>query len=285
MKVPDTNHKDYRSIMAYIDGTLSEKDRVRFESRLASSSDLKNAILEQKRLKAALRALPIKKAPRDFMLSPEMIRQHKAVTPMFPAFRFAAVIAAILLVVLFTGERYILPAIQSARITESSESVMVNEIYAPMAKDAAESPVIITWNDTSAQTNVYGVGGSVVGMGGGADLLSPEQTTILSSEEPSRKEQPEVSIQSEPISEPVLEPEPESVLSAEPEAESEITASEPLILGINQDEAGQVISQSIPEAGVPQPWLGLTLIYWAEIGLGALALVLGITAILLRRRV
>lgn len=60
---------------------------------------------------------------------------------------------------------------------------------------------------------------------------------------------------------------------------------EALILGLNTEEGGQVISQSVDSgAQVETQRLALTPIQWVEIGLGALALGLGITALVLRRK-
>ncbi len=258
MSARNINPKDFNRLMAYLDGALSTKERARFERQLAASEDLKRTMLEQKRLKAALRALPIKKAPRDFMLTPEMVKQRKSVSPMFPAFRLASMIATVLLVVVFAGEYLLAPALQSARSkTAATEAAAVKM---PMASSEATEEPLIFWNAQPATK----------GMGGGADTMAGKESLALPEAAPPPVENSEEEVSTDQVEATPVEP-------------SDID-QEALILGLNTEEGGQVISQSVDSAQVETQRLALTPIQWVKIGLGALALGLGITALVLRRK-
>lgn len=285
------SQKDFNRLMAYMDGSLSKKDRVRFENKLETSVELKQALLQQKRLKAALRSLPVKNAPRDYMLTPDMVKIHNKVSPMFPVFRFASAAAAIMLMLVFAGQYLLGPQLFMARQPAPNQEMMLAE--APDMEYSKEAPVetpLILWGDQSASS--YGVGGALgmggaVGMGGGIDPLSPEEAAKLAGEEQTvealempvmQESEPEAESQIFTMEEPAAEA-PE-MLAARPDSASAV----PLILGVNEEEGGEVVAQSSPSELLIQTEHKLSTLNWIEIALGFLALGTGVVAFILRRK-
>lgn len=256
--------KDLLRLTAYLDDALSEKERTHFESRLASSSELQQALQDHKRLKIALRALPAHKAPRNFTLKPEMLPVRKTISPLFPAFRLAAVVAAILLAVIFTGNRLLNLSPATPMMASMSEDAAMQE--ESMGKTIEEQPQIITWGAQSPIQGMGGGGGGVYGIGGGAE-------TAPLKAEPQNAE-PDMVME---------EPVPAQGLDEDRSYES-ITAheeAEPLILGINLEQAGEVLdpqTSSHAESALPTR----SPIQWVQTGLGVLTLVLLAVALWLR---
>ncbi|HHS97901.1 MAG TPA: hypothetical protein ENK08_08390 [Chloroflexi bacterium] len=60
-------------LSAYLDGELNPKERARLEARLAADPDLRERLEELRRTIALVRGLPRVKAPRNFLLTPEMV--------------------------------------------------------------------------------------------------------------------------------------------------------------------------------------------------------------------
>lgn len=256
MKRCGISFKDMSRLSAYIDGYLSEKERYRFEARLAGSKELQLALIKQKRLKAALRALPVKPAPRDFTLSPEMVAQRKAQLNLMLPFRFAATAASLLLIAVFAGELLLgslFPAPQASLMV--SEAVLSDE-----AAVVADEPMIIFWNNPAE------------GKAGGEEAMGVSDGQAETIIEAAPQEVGRV---------------PESEENATPTAEEPLGAVSPeaeiLILGLRPQEGGEVISQSGSQ-DLSSKMIDLPLIRWVEIGLGVLVLGLGITAIILRSK-
>ena len=247
--------RDMNRLSAYLDDALSDKERARFDMHLAQSKEMQLALANQKRLKAALRALPVKKAPRDFMLTEEMVRLRKPRTSLFPAFRLASAVAAVLLIAVFAGEFLLRGMFSGNTLTAAPKEMAV----ASESDSIEGEPMIIFWGSNEA----LGMGGGAEGGMGGASIA------------------PETSMLVPPVEEPAIrEQEPETtqddlVMKAAGEA------LEPTILGLRLEEGGQVISSSSDETMKEPSRFALPLIRWLEIGLGALALGLGITTFIL----
>ncbi|MFH1446518.1 MAG: hypothetical protein ABIG43_03795 [Chloroflexota bacterium] len=267
--------KDMSRLSAYIDGCLSDKERDKFEVRLAGSKELQHALIKQKRLKAALRALPVKPAPRNFTLNPEMVAQRKSQPKLMLTFRFASAAAALLLIAVFAGELLLgslFPSPQASMM--ASEAALSDE-----AAVVADEPMIIFWNSTAEGK---GGGEEAIGIGGGlAETMieaAPEEIGRVPESEESAippVEEPLIAVIQEEAS---LESDTAPGLIS-PEADPEI-----LILGLRPEEGGDVISQSGSGQDVSSKMINLSPIRWIEIGLGVLALGLGITAIVLRSK-
>ncbi|MCJ7694853.1 MAG: hypothetical protein MUO40_05440, partial [Anaerolineaceae bacterium] len=141
--------KETLEIIAYIDGSLSGKRKESFEALLASSAELSQEVLNQKRMRAALRALPKKKAPRSFMLSPEMVTLRKPKFRFAPAFSLASAGVTLLLLAVFAGEFLLGHRPQVAPMESAALEMEVYDEVVPA------EPVLIFWDAIPA------------GMGGG----------------------------------------------------------------------------------------------------------------------
>lgn len=98
-------------LSAYIDGALSAQERAQLEARLAQDADLRARLESLQRTVTLIRALPPVPAPRNFLLTPEMVRPPApAIRPPAPAARrlapaltFATAVSGLLCVILLVG--------------------------------------------------------------------------------------------------------------------------------------------------------------------------------------
>lgn len=98
-------------LSAYIDGALSLQERARLEARLAQDADLRARLESLQRTVALVRGLPPVPAPRNFLLTPAMVRPPApAAHPsaprarrLAPALTFATVVSGLLCIILLVG--------------------------------------------------------------------------------------------------------------------------------------------------------------------------------------
>ncbi len=99
--------KDWEAISAYLDGQLSQYDRLGLENRFQTEKDLNAACTELRIIRKLLHSQPKIEAPKNFLLTPEMVRiksgGHRTPSA-FPALRMAAILATVLFVVVFLGD-------------------------------------------------------------------------------------------------------------------------------------------------------------------------------------
>ena len=113
-------------LSAYLDGELSGREREQFERQLQNDDALQHRYEELKRTRVMLRSMPPLRAPRNFLLTPEMVGQKEKFSRAFPILRFASAFAAFLLVLLFLGDFFVIPSpvlapMRSVQIIESVE--------------------------------------------------------------------------------------------------------------------------------------------------------------------
>ncbi len=90
---------------AYLDKRLSAEEKNFFERHIASCANCHAQLETTRSMVAALRAMPVVKAPRSFVLPREMAKQpRRSFLTLYPALRLATVIAAMAFVVLFAGD-------------------------------------------------------------------------------------------------------------------------------------------------------------------------------------
>ncbi|HSD83020.1 MAG TPA: zf-HC2 domain-containing protein [Anaerolineae bacterium] len=142
---------------AYLDKRLSAEEKNFFERHIASCTDCRAQLESTRSMVAALKALPLVRAPRSFVLPREMAKQPKrSFLTLYPALRLATVIAAMAFAILFAGDLLIsrtgggatpqqsLPAAaQPPAIMQASETARQ---VAPTAEPAA----VETANDAAA---------------------------------------------------------------------------------------------------------------------------------------
>lgn len=91
------NRRDLELLSSYLDGQLKPSDSARLESRLSSDPNLRAVLEDLRATRGLLRQLPMRKAPRDFRLTPKMVRKNPPLPPAYPAFRFVTALATLLL--------------------------------------------------------------------------------------------------------------------------------------------------------------------------------------------
>jgi len=88
--------RDVEQLSAYLDGQLSQADSARLESRIKSDPELQSVYDGLRQSRALLRRLPMRRAPRNFRLTPNMAGVKPPLPRSFPFFRLASALASIL---------------------------------------------------------------------------------------------------------------------------------------------------------------------------------------------
>src|SRR5258707_2992808 len=93
--------QDIELLSSYLDGQLSPSDSARLELRLKSDPELASALDDLRAARAILRKLPMRKAPRNFVLSRKMVGAKPPLPRTYSFFRFSTALATALLVFTF----------------------------------------------------------------------------------------------------------------------------------------------------------------------------------------
>jgi anti-sigma factor RsiW len=91
------NRRDLELLSSYLDGQLKPSDSARLESRLSTDPNLRAVLDDLRAARGLLRQLPIRKAPRNFRLTPRMVGKNPPLPRAYPAFRFVTALATMLL--------------------------------------------------------------------------------------------------------------------------------------------------------------------------------------------
>lgn len=163
--------KDWQALSAYLDGQLSQQEQARLEKRLGENPVLQTGLAELRQTRTILRGLPKRKAPRNFYLSPAMVKP-RPVPLAAPALGFASAFSAFLFLLVLAGQVFLrsAPAASTSMIRITQQ---VEKAAAPQAVQAL--PEIITWGTPTplgySANSVPGYGGGGIpaeGIGGGA---------------------------------------------------------------------------------------------------------------------
>src|SRR5688572_2490180 len=102
------NRRDIELLSSYLDGQLKPSDSARLEARLASDPDLRAVLDDLRAARGLLRQLPMRKAPRNFTLTPKMVGKNPPLPRSYSAFRFVTALASLML--FFTlGLNFVVP--------------------------------------------------------------------------------------------------------------------------------------------------------------------------------
>ena len=153
---PKTRHM--QQLSAYLDGQLPAWQTARLEKRLGTDADLRAEYETLLYNRSLLRGLPSRRVPRNFTLTPDMVRAPRRQLPLFlvPTLRFSSSAAALVLVLTFVLE---LAGGLAPRMAMTAQEA-IPQAAMEMAADAPQAeatPMILLWN---AQPP---------GMGGGMD--------------------------------------------------------------------------------------------------------------------
>jgi hypothetical protein len=93
--------RDAEALSAYLDGQLSPAESKQLEERLRLDSGLEELLADLRFARAALKRMPRRALPRNFVLRPSMPEVRGPVPRSVPALRLASLLAALLLVATF----------------------------------------------------------------------------------------------------------------------------------------------------------------------------------------
>src|SRR5450432_1819332 len=95
------NETDLELLSAYLDGALNEQERAALETRLQTDPELSRELARLRATVELIKTLPTLAAPRDFTLTPRMVRRPGILTS--AAFSALSAAAAIILLVIGVG--------------------------------------------------------------------------------------------------------------------------------------------------------------------------------------
>jgi hypothetical protein len=107
--------RDLELLSSYLDGQLSPADATRLEARLLVEPDLRSVLRDLRSARTMLRQLPMRKAPRNFRLTPKMVGKNPPLPRAYPAFRLTSALATILLFLSF-GLNLVRPQLLAAQV-------------------------------------------------------------------------------------------------------------------------------------------------------------------------
>ena len=105
--------RDVEKLSAYLDGQLKPSEAARLESRLKTDPELASILKDLRQTRSLLRQLPQRRAPRNFTLTPKMVGQKPPMPRAYPTFRFATVLATLMLFFSFAANS-IAPSLATA---------------------------------------------------------------------------------------------------------------------------------------------------------------------------
>ena len=268
--------QELNQLSAYLDDALDAKERQAFQARLQIEPELRQKFLHLKATKALINNLPAIRAPRNFTLSPAMVKvRRKKRQPFFGVLRLATSLAAILLVVLFGVEMLL-----GERLAALPKSISEPQMEAATTFDADTPEPLILWGEANLAE-----GGAINGYGGGDTTIveAPQAESQLAPEEPAIVEE------ALPETLPEVSPEEESMLEAPPAEETlelkrQADEDAQPILGLNPEQGGEVIAQIDADAAAEeaeQPWQNA--LRWGQVALAVIALGGGVALWLLRK--
>jgi hypothetical protein len=136
--------RDYETLSAYLDGELPARERVKLEARLSQQPELRAGLEDLRQTSLLLHNLPLTKAPRNFTILPQAVRQLR--TPRaYPVLRLASALAAILFVVAFAGD------LALGQAPKSLPTLLNAPAAAPTI---AQTPSILTFGSSQSNSNV-----------------------------------------------------------------------------------------------------------------------------------
>lgn len=178
--------KELQKLSQYLDGSLSEKERLQLKERLQVNPELRKELEQLSRTRLMLKSLPARRAPRNFYVTPEMAGK-KVYPSIAPIFRLATALATFLFIVVVAGNVFWNSSQQAA--SASNVPVLISA-----HKGAQNSQAyLITWaTPTSedlmmgAQTRGYGGGGAVAsgtseGEGSATEIATPSSSPVEAS--------------------------------------------------------------------------------------------------------
>ena len=150
------NTRDLDLLSSYLDGQLKPSDSARLEARLSRDPNLRAVLDDLRAARGLLRQLPMRKAPRNFTLTPKMVGKNPPLPRSYPAFRFVTTLASLLLF-FSLGLNFLVPQMASqspafgmggggapevfsAQVPEAESSVATEAPVEPQAAEMVPQP-------------------------------------------------------------------------------------------------------------------------------------------------
>ncbi|MBN1666837.1 MAG: hypothetical protein JW862_07100 [Anaerolineales bacterium] len=103
------SNRDWINLSAYLDGQLPTRQAARIEARLKAEPELQQAYRGLLRNRQALRDLPRLRAPRNFTLTPQMVKVPQQMVFRWPrALAMTSALASLLLVLVVVSDLFVL---------------------------------------------------------------------------------------------------------------------------------------------------------------------------------
>jgi hypothetical protein len=193
--------KDWQLLSEYLDGQLSLRDRSQLEKRLNQQPNLREGLDELRQTRSILRSVRMQRVPRNFTLTPAMVRQSQPSIwqQLVPVLNFSSAIAALALVVILAFQFLPNTATTATQQKSAAEAPAAAPLISAQENQAAASgtpQMIIQWGpaaDNQPQ-RAYGMGGGGGGAGYPSSDLSNAAPAITSPgfavPQPGQSEQP-----------------------------------------------------------------------------------------------
>ncbi|HUE99057.1 MAG TPA: hypothetical protein VMN99_07365 [Anaerolineales bacterium] len=135
------NRRDIELLSSYLDGQLKPSESARLEARLSSDPGLRAVFDDLRSTRGLLRQLPMRKAPRNFLLTPKMVGKNPPLPRSYPAFRFVSGLATLLL--FFTvGLNFLAPQMASQAPVFGMGGGGAPEVFSAEAPAATEESAV-----------------------------------------------------------------------------------------------------------------------------------------------
>jgi hypothetical protein len=255
-------------ISAYLDKRVSAEEKDFFERHIASCAGCRAQLEATQSMVVALRAMPVMKAPRSFVLPREMARPpRRSFLSLYPALRLATVVAAMAFVVLFAGDLLI-----------SRSSGANAPQFIPAAAPAPAALQVPEAAPTAAPTPEAAA----------AKTAATEATAPVRSAAPAAGAAEQTSAtgamtESMELSVPAAIPEATAALSASQQAQLLLNAT-PNPAGRQLDQRALPKAEQPPQANHAEAASAIDPLHIVEIALLALVVVLGIATLVARRK-
>jgi len=268
---------ELNTLSAFLDGELKKSERQHLQTRLAQEPELRERLENLRKTKVLLGSLPHLDAPRNFTLTPEMVKVREKKQPWSSVLQLASAMAAVFLVAL-VGLELVLNTPHAYR---ANDAMPLMESASDVEEPAAEPLIIWGFPDSGG---LGGAGGTDMKSGvvsesfsaeeplvGMDDLSSDEaEETMVEMEAPAEGEPDDAVAEMETFAQeedmeaeqdsPPLEADSDEEYS-QPEAEdpepgmraAPATDEDSLILGLNLEESGETIARSEPGTGAAEP--------------------------------
>lgn len=155
--------RDLELLSCSLDNALTVQEQLEFKKRLTESPHLNTLLQEQRQLKRALQALPVRKVPHNFTLTRAEAKKAKRGSFLQPVFGWASAISALVLMVVF-GSEFIF---NNFAVAPAENALVPQATIADSAVPQSYSDLPMGGQIASADDSVYLLNWSVGGKGGG----------------------------------------------------------------------------------------------------------------------